>query len=245
MQAAKSSKGTSQNAARCGLFSKKEAASWIAEGIRHIHSSNLGERDPAARLTMELASNDTASIPTYPWEHRSGALVRRIQTSRDRHAVIQKLLEDPMAGQLRRELQEKSSHVIEELITNSIYHGYRNPDGSNRYPRKQSVELQEFESLQLTFNCNSNGVFISMRDAGGTFPFSEIVASFQRCYRSGGPKVESKEQGAGLGLYLIFEEVSHLKIVSIAKSYTEVSCWIADQRSLEPRVFSFNFFDRR
>ena len=220
---------------RTGKFTKREAALMISEGVRHLHSSV--EADPDGVLTSEALKRD--SIPTYSWEQEERSHSIRLSSSSDRCALAQNFLK---ATSLRRELREKSESVLEELMTNAIYHGFTNADGSPRYARRATVQLNNSEELKILCFPDEKGVFFRVTDNGGSLSFEDITQSFKRCYQKKELQIQSNEQGAGLGLYMIFEEVTHLKIVSRAGEQTEVSCWIADQRFGDTHTFSFNFF---
>ncbi len=224
-----------------GVFSKKSAVDAIGNGCRHLHSSTLAERDPATKSTQEALSNST--VPTYPWESGNKIEELRLASSVDRQSLIHQVI--TRAGiEKKRYLREKAESVLEELLTNALFHAYRNPDGKEKYSRRSQVTLKSSEVITLRFQLSANGLFLSVEDLAGSLDFNEVAQALSRCYGPGA-QIENKEGGAGLGTYMVFDAVTHLKIVTSKGKKTTVSCWIADQKSHKQELFSFNFFERR
>lgn len=223
-----------------GLFSKKDAAQKIAGGAQHVHSSMLGERDGCARATREAL--ESGIVPTYPWEHRDKAETSAITSSADRYELISGLMGHPeLKG--RRVLRERMEIVLEELLTNALYHAYRTEDGSDKYPRKEAVRLDApTETLQVSYSIHETGMYLSVRDRGGNFSFTDVACALGRCYGDSRKQIEAKESGAGLGLYMVFEAITHFKVECVQGSHTVISCWISDKKSYDPDTFSFNYF---
>jgi anti-sigma regulatory factor (Ser/Thr protein kinase) len=222
----------------CGQYSKREAAQLIAAGAKHLHSSPHGERDACARLTAEMLS--TGSLKAYPWEIEAPVSQIVLSASADRQKLIRHVISETAITN-RRELSEKLGLVMEELMTNAIYHSYLGVDGNQKYARQQVIKLGEPERIQISFAGGKKGLFISVTDHGGTIQFEHLANSFLRCYGKN-EQIENKSSGAGLGLYMVFELVTHLKIVCYPGQKSTVTCWLADSRSFDPGQFSFNFF---
>jgi anti-sigma regulatory factor (Ser/Thr protein kinase) len=238
---AKRENKTAKEEVLVGHFSKKDAATRVADGCRHVHSSALGTKDPAYALTLQsLADNKDT---TYPWELTRESNVLTIGTSNARHELIQRIVADTGVS-TKRHLNEKLTSVLEELVTNSIFHAYRNHQGGEKYQRTKSATLSTSEMISVRYKANENGIYLSVTDQGGTLSFADVASSFRRCYGSDA-QIQTKEGGAGLGMYMIFEYASHLKIISAPGKMCQVSCWLADKKAYDPHAFSFNFFQRR
>lgn len=223
-----------------GAFTKKEAGQRIASGAPHVHSTCGGKEEPLSRATIDVVGR--ASVATYPWESTS-APVRLARESAKRQDFIQEALAPYLP--LKRDLREKLEIIMEELLTNAIFHGYRNSKGEPRYQRRESVRLPEADAVQVRFEARPEGVYLCVKDAAGTLGFESIRESFGRCYSSNAPELHTKESGAGLGWYMIFETATHVKIVVEEGVATEVSIWIDKKTNQAPNEFSFNFFVRR
>lgn len=223
---------------KVGVFTKKEAAQLIASGIKHIHSSSLGTNDPCVTTTKEIQSSYIAK--QYPWEELTKVKQLIVSSSHNRQELIQQVLQD-LAIPSHRDLLDRVKLVLEELITNAIYHSYFTSTGSEKYDRKSIVNLGESEKIRIKYAGGKQGVYLSVTDNGGSILFEHIANNFLRCYNKQN-QIEDKASGAGLGLYMVFELVSHLKIVCLPQEKTTISCWLPSGRSFTPQYFSFNFF---
>jgi anti-sigma regulatory factor (Ser/Thr protein kinase) len=224
---------------KCGVFSKKDGANFVIEGVSNIHSSILGPRDTFARVTVAALQNNEP--PTYNWELINLSHEIKIHNSANRNEIIVQAAE--MCGITKnRDLNEKFGLVLEELISNAIFHAYENKKHEPKYSRSQRVTLEPREVLSVRFNAADAGVFVSVTDQGGSLQLEDVARVFKKCYSVDRHQIEAKEGGAGLGLYMIFEHASHLKIVSELGKRTVTSCWISDIRAYDPDYFSFNFF---
>ncbi|MBM4316080.1 MAG: ATP-binding protein [Deltaproteobacteria bacterium] len=223
-----------------GVFSKKEAASLIASGCSHIHSSQLGQRDPLAVMTYQ--SIDCHQTACYPWEKSQGLQQVSLDSSNSRYTLINQI-SNSLQIKPTTQLCDRVTTCLEELFTNSLFHAYHLADGSEKYNRNESVVLNANEKILIEFARSSEGIFISVRDFGEGLPFPKIQNYFRRCYEQRDQsQIETKNSGAGLGLYVVFESASHLKIVSTLKQGTLVSCWFSKTSAFDPNYFSFNFF---
>ncbi len=224
----------------CGLFSKKDASQIIASGTRHLHSSTLGERDTLAKISQDMIKS--GNILTFPWESASNSEIE-IMKSADRKKAIDAVIA-ASAPYARRDINEKICAVLEELLTNAIFHSYKRADNNPKYPRQLPASLDRREKIILKHSAQRSGIFLSVEDKGGNFGFDSIASAYRRCYGDAKQQVESKDGGAGLGLYMVFEMVTHFKVERVKGQSTVVSCWLNDTRTLDPDFFSFNFFER-
>lgn len=223
-------------------MAKRDAAKRIAEGCRHVHSSPLGRRDPGVASTEQALA--TGDVARYPWELAKSSTFS-LTSSDERHELIEAILGRFGHG-WKREMRERVKSIIEELVTNAIYHSYRQADGTRRFPRKKTARLAPQEAVEVVVASGEGGVYLSIRDRAGNFNFDAVSSAFHRCYGSPAEQqIETKESGAGLGLYFVFEAATHLKVVNEPGKTAEVSCWIADKKNFDAGVFSFNFFERR
>lgn len=234
----KKEKSPTASALHCGTVSKREAVGLIGGGCQHVHSTPLGDRDPGVKQTTDALQSNT--VPSYNWELDAQSTELKLASSVDRQSLIQQIL--VRAGiEGKRFLREKVESVMEEILTNALYHAYRDAHGKEKYARRSRVTLGSSEILTIRFRASDNGIFLSVSDQAGSLGFDEVAASLFRCYESS-TQIQTKEGGAGLGTYMIFDAVTHLKFVATSGKSTVVSCWISDQRSYDPENFSFNFF---
>jgi hypothetical protein len=224
-----------------GLFSKKEAAELIGSGLHHVHSSSLGIKDPLFKLTNDGIGSK--SIVTYPWEIVTEPNKTFVTSSKNRKWIVQEIL-SLLKVKEASSLEDKIWTSLEELLTNSLFHAYHNHDGSEKYHRKETVELLPEEKILLTFQRGSQGIFLSVKDSGQGLLFNKIQKAFERCTKFEDlSQIESKDGGAGLGLFVVFNLTTHLKIISGSLSGTEIHCWFADPSAVGQDHFSFNYFE--
>lgn len=223
-----------------GTFSKAEAARIFTLGTRHIHSTDLGTEDPCYKVTC--LSLKTSQPQVFPWELRPLKTLALSDSSK-REELINKVLEDT-GIQPKRNLSERVRCVLEELATNAIYHSYHNPDGQEKYPRRQVAHLTPEETITISYAANAQGVYLMVGDKGGSLCFDTVSSALRRCYGGNKTQIESKEGGAGLGLYMVFDAATHMKIELVEKKSTLISLWLADKASFNKERFSFNYFLR-
>lgn len=223
-----------------GTFTRKQAGQKIADGYRHVHSYASDKENILAHATEQaVRSHSTAQ---YPWE-QGEVQTALISSSNSRYEIIPAIAA-ALKLKHRRGARERVESILEELITNAIYHAYLRKNGDEKYERKNIIQLEQTEAIQLRYFGNKKGFFISVTDTGGSMQFEKLEKSFSRCYGSGShSQIDSKESGAGLGMYLVFEAVTHMKITCKTGVSTTISCWINDSLSDEAENFSFNFFE--
>ncbi len=225
----------------CGVFSKKQAASLIAGGCAHVHSTPRHEQDPHYQATQAaLASNQQAQ---YAWETLPEFEELKLSSSVDRLALIDETV-SRLGLTTKRSVREKVESTLEELLSNALYHSYRSTTGGEKYQRRDSVTLTNSEIITLGFGKAKDGLLLQVTDQAGSLQFEQVASSLGRCYETSA-QVEQKASGAGLGTYMIFDASTHIKFESVPGKYTKVSCWIADSKSFEANHFSFNFFEVR
>lgn len=225
-----------------GLFSRKEAALKISDGVQHLHSTILGANDACVSITHDLFLKPGAC---YPWEICSPTSMNALRKSSKRQEAISQILTATSFGKGSQN-RERLKTIAEELLSNSFYHAYKNSDGSDKYQRQLAVELDPAEAVSIGFKESANGIHLMISDKGGSLNFADFASSLKRCYSVAqhGNVMEQKSSGAGLGLFLIFENMTHLSISVEPSVRTTISCWISTSTSFDPDTFSFNFFER-
>ena len=132
------------------------------------------------------------------------------------------------------------------MLTNAIYHSYKNSDGSDKYDRREDAQLQSEECVLVRFAENLNGMNLIVEDQGGSLTLNDFQRAFERCYqRKNGREIgiETKHSGAGLGLFMVFELSAHIHVKVEKKKKTCFSVWIPDSQQFDPDTFSFNIFE--
>ncbi len=225
----------------CGVFSKQDASHLVEKGISHIHSTSLGERDPLYQLTCRAAAEN--SPLHYPWEGTARCHFAAIDASASRHNKILEMLSTLGLNPAQR-FGHRVQGILEELITNGMFHAYKNKDGSAKYSRREKTQLDGGEPLRVGFENVQQGIFLSVEDCGGTLKLQDIGKALHRCYAGGETQIETKDQGAGLGMYMIFDSATHIKIEVTPNKRTFICCWVGGKGKGSETSFSFNFFQK-
>jgi hypothetical protein len=223
----------------CAILSRGEAAKLLGKGTAHVHSTGLGDRDPLVVKTR--AAIDEQKIPVYSWELDKKSNEFLVLSSKERQGVSAQIVE-ACGLKDKRHIRERVELIVEELLTNAIYHAYLKQDGSEKYNRQGTVVLATKETVKVHCASAEGGTFLSIEDNGGHLDLAKVGSSLMRCYGNSIAQIEAKESGAGLGIYLVFELATHIKIVCAPGRSTKVSVWISDKNHFDPGVFSFNFF---
>ena len=233
--------GKSQSEVVTGLFSKAEAADLISKGIRHLHSSILGALDPCAQTTNHLLSSQKKC---YSWDLTSASKVLRVTRSSERSNILDTICSTTAFGQ-RTQNRNSLKQILEELLTNAIYHAYKESGSKDKYHRLISAHLSQDEEVSVRYAENSSGLFLSVEDQGGKLRFDSIASCLKRCYSQTHHlvQIEQKHEGAGLGLYFIFELSTHMSVFVKTDESTRFVLWIASSGQADPDNFSFNFFE--
>ncbi|MEZ4751241.1 MAG: ATP-binding protein [Bdellovibrionota bacterium] len=206
-----------------------------------MHSSNLGAHDPLAELT-ETGKQRKGDF-SYPWEKEKAARFVEVRSAEDRHRVLREFVE-ALGSEGHRACRDVVGTVLEELISNAIYHGLRLENGNRKFARQDKPSLQPSEYIKVGAAVLPEGVYLRVEDSGGRLGFEDIQEAFHRCYKRGLNQIQQKENGAGLGLYMSFDQAMHLRIDVWPGKKTVVSCWVNRKRVPNEDNFSFNYFER-
>lgn len=221
---------------------RSQAAALIAEGNPHIHSAPLGENDGCVRVTQQKLESNQGH---YPWAPLKPQVSLRLRDSKDRSQEIQSILDTLFSSQ-RSSVKENIRLIIEELTSNAMYHSIRSESGKDRYRRTQRISLKESEAVELTCDRSKDGAYIRVSDHGGTLTLDIIGKCLQRCYeKKGTDQLEKKEGGAGLGFFMIFENVTHMDVTVIPKVAATISVWLPLTGPTDSNYFSFNFWGKK
>jgi len=114
--------------------------------------------------------------------------------------------------------------VADELVMNAIYHAPVLEDGACKYgdrPRNEPVSLEFSERVEFRYACDDTRLVLAVTDRFGTLNWDIIQQSLVRCLRGEVNPLDSPGQGAGLGLYSVFSNVSQLIVNIVPGERTE------------------------
>lgn len=139
-------------------------------------------------------------------------------------------------------------NACDELLTNALYNAPVDGAGKPRFAhlsRTNAVQLEPHEAVRVTLATDGREMGISVIDPFGSLKVPTITQYLAKCLRRGNDLVDEKEGGAGLGLFYVFEAVSHFVVNLQAGARTEM-IGIVDVRGrykdFVQRPKSFNVF---
>jgi len=115
--------------------------------------------------------------------------------------------------------------VVDESISNALYNGPCDEQGVPRFahlPRQTTVSLQAGEEIAVTLRCDGVRLGVSVVDPFGSLTRDTIFDHLSKCFRRGRDQIDFDPGGAGIGLYVCFESLSHFVINISARRRTEV-----------------------
>src|SRR5207244_2327357 len=105
------------------------------------------------------------------------------------------------------------------------FHGPRALDGTPRFaglPRMARVGLSNGEVIRMELMADGKKLGLAVSDPFGTLSIPQIQDSLARGLRRGSDQVRESGPGAGLGLFQVWQSVSHLAISLTPGRRTEV-----------------------
>jgi hypothetical protein len=143
---------------------------------------------------------------------------------------------------------EQLCTVADELVTNAVYDAPVDHEGRARFThlhRLEEVTLDPGEEAVATLATDGRRLGISVADPFGSLSGEKVLDYLSKCFRKGSDQIDKKAGGAGLGLYYIFEGVSHFVVNVAPRRRTEVIGLLdvrGKYRDFAARGKSFNVF---
>lgn len=208
-----------------------------------------GELDVAdLQVTVEkMLRGDIFGIDKY---FPSSAARREISIrgSTEREELLTVTRDFALAAGAQGRFAELLCNACDELVTNALYNAPVDAAGKARFAhlsRTNAVHLDAHEVVKVTFATDGSEMGISVTDPFGSLKVPTITQYLAKCLRRGSDLVDEKEGGAGLGLFYVFEAVSHFVVNLQAGTRTEM-IGIVDVRGrykdFVQRPKSFNVF---
>lgn len=138
--------------------------------------------------------------------------------------------------------------AADEFVTNALYNAPLDANGVHRFAhlaRTEEAVLVQGEEVVVRFCCDGRRLGISITDPFGSITPARILEYLAKCYRGDALQVDDKPGGAGLGLYYIFDAVSHFVVNIAPRKKTEMIGLIElddSYRKVADRGKAFNIF---
>jgi hypothetical protein len=191
-------------------------AALFAAASDHSLAAIVGAFDDSdlLRAIRKILQNDLFGVEKYlNW----GSAVHgfKISGTSDKLPLIQKLYTFCEKLQSTPRTTERLLTVADEFIMNSLFDAPVDADGHHVHaddPRESGVALQEDQAITFGFGSDGRKIIISCSDAFGSLDVSKTLKSLARCVRGGEDQISQGPGGAGLGVYLAYQQLDHLVI---------------------------------
>lgn len=129
--------------------------------------------------------------------------------------------------------------VSEELLSNAFYHS---GGEKNHFSRGQEIILTPDKEVEYLFAVSEEYVVISVKGPSSFSSREKVISSIQRGYKEKTPL--NGENGAGLGLYMIYENCSQFWVVNGGPESGKIICVFEKfnrYKQAKERITSFHF----
>lgn len=132
--------------------------------------------------------------------------------------------------------------VSEELLSNSFYHS----GGEDvHFSRGQEIMLTPDKEVEYMFAVNDEYVVVSVKGPSGFTSREKVISSIQRGYTEKTPL--AGENGAGLGLYMIYQNCSQFWVINGNPNAGQIICVFEKfnrYKQAKERITSFHFLEK-
>jgi len=196
---------------------------------------------------QKILKNDIFGLGKYfPW---GTAVVKRTMCrSTEKETLIDDVRAFASNASIQTRMVEMFCTVADELLTNAIYNAPVDEHRAPRFahlPRTHEVVLGDGERVAIEMQCDGRRLGIAVDDPFGSLSAEKVLDYLAKCFRRGEDQVDQKAGGAGLGLYYVFEALSHF-VVNVAKGQRTEMIGLMDirgsYRDFAARSKSFNIF---
>ena len=164
---------------------------------------------------------------------------RTIRSSQDKAPLLDEL--ETHLGEIgcNRRLAALARSVGDELIMNAVYNAPVDAHGNPKYAsinRSTPVDLEPNEYAEFRYACDGRNLALSVSDKFGRLKRETVVNYLRKCFVGGPDQIDTKDGGAGLGLYYVFESLNQfivniqpgkrselIGIIDVSGSYREFS----------------------
>jgi hypothetical protein len=178
--------------------------------IRNIFgTSDTGDPSAIQELVItagKLLTGDVFGVEKYlSW----GSMVREeaVTHSNDRNRIIDLVGEYATQCGLRPNVRTAAQTLTDELLMNAIWDAPVDASGKPKYAhldRALPVNLLPNERVSVRYGNDANVFAVSVVDQFGRLDHDLAFRYLKKCFAKGEDQIDSKQGGAGLGLYFAF-----------------------------------------
>ena len=207
------------------------------EEIFHVIGLGKNLKSELKTTLDKIISKELGSIEKYLNENTT-ITSRVFNHSKEISALIEEMISSIDYSDYFDSPKDYLRLILNELITNSFFHQM---DLEDKNRRNSTFDISN--SIQAKLAMDSEKIIVSVRDSIGTVTPNQLTSSLIRGIQEKTPIKGS--EGAGLGLYMVYENTNQFIINKKEQEYSEFICIIdANKRfkKFKERVTSFHFF---
>lgn len=172
----------------------------------------------------KILRSDIFGIEKYfPWGVEP--LTFQIRSSRAKAEVLRVSEEYAQKLGVHSRISAHLCTVMDELVTNAVYNAPVDAEGKHRFAhlsRTTHVELEPHEEIVVKLCSDGRQLGVSVSDPFGSLSEQRVLDYLAKCFRRDDDQVDRKAGGAGLGLFYIFDALSHFIVNIAATRQTEM-----------------------
>ncbi len=227
---------------------RQDVTRWFERGARHV----ICRDEPHAAMDAVSAARKLlwggATGPECYLRPGARTWSLTISHSRDKALVFELCADVEHELGLGKRKGEALKTIAEEFTTNALYNAPVDHAGSARFAhlnRRDEVDLAEGEVIRVLVTTDDDRVAISVTDPFGSLRPTTVPNYLSKCFQAGEDQVDQKQGGAGLGLYFVYQAVSHLAININPGHSTEMIGFLdcnSTAGAIQRRAHSFGLF---
>lgn len=209
--------------------------------INHLIGHNTIDLEREIRLVKKLEKSDSFNLNDYLHENyktKTSTLVSNKKISEVVDVVVSNFRED-FSGGINLDVLKL---VSEELLSNAFYHS---GGSQHSFARGQEIILSPGKIVEYSFAVSEEYVVVSVKGPSAFTSREKVISSIQRGYREKTPVLG--ESGAGLGLYMIYENCNQFWIIKGKTNLGQIICVFEKfnrYKKAKERITSFHFLEK-
>lgn len=197
--------------------------------LDHVISTHSGQEWTISSLRITIQKELTQDIFGITKYLKSGSVIynRKVNHSDQRRELNNEVMNYAASLKLTSTISKLLYGISEELLMNAIYDAPTGKNGQSVYGdlrRTKQVSLSEEHSCYLSYGCDGNVFALSVTDPFGSLKKEKFLSYTKKVVRRhhGDKIIDSKQGGAGLGLFKILYSSQSLICNSLPDKQTEV-----------------------
>ena len=234
-----------------GEMAPAEIAGFLDSNSELRHYADLRNRYVGTFLRAtrsKLSAPAPFGMESYLW---SSAQIQShtVKSYSEKSALIEKTTAFFSKFRLHSSVFTSIATIADEMIMNACFDAPRNPDGSAKYnhlDRTEALNLGPSEFGRFRFGIDPNFIALSIEDPFGALDLPTLKRHIAKGFRKGGDQISRGLGGAGMGLFMIFENAHFLVVNRIPGKKTEMIALIGlgkNNRDHQTAGRGFSFFE--